>query len=1317
MPPNKRNDAISTKRDIFGRDISYLLSCLPTLEKVKQIDLYSSDAENGYTPLHVSLKNGHLRKAFKLYTMWKDEEEFLSHKYGGNVLNQKDREGLTPIELYNAVLQVRLRRLPKGLSYKTSNSQDLTVEWNETKDTASFNIKSAFKVLPKNGEETKILRENGGSHLLNFGSNVHYQLGTGAKDDRKNLFQLNINQLTNNTELSFTNRIKTSVMTRYHSLLTTSDGRLYVCGNSARGRLGHGATDKPLLTYTEIPLPETTTIRMLATSDSHSILLVDQGKILTWGWNSYRQLGYQSGGKFSEEKSSEGSFGSAPKRVHFFDDKDIKMVACSNVHSCALTTNNMLYIWGLDLGQMGRSKSSHLSPDAEYMGHTGHIVSNPHLLNLSHLKIEQIICTEFATFIRSEGNVLQVLSNHSTRVFRITMPKARTFRDVDVFNHFTPREISSKVMDMKCSNSYGNNLSFRYECGRIGIISSKAASPDMWTKLNNTLPITIAWVPNFQFNNCLDFDVGSKGSIILCTFEGDVLISSKSGSFDKVFSEKLVSGRALSVSCDSSFGSFSIIKNEVNGIPVSLSQDDSVNGFNIYSPLSGNINDGIQDIYQGLGNNKYLFDVEFVTSTSESHICYCHKFLLKSCCTKLMNSLENYGTFITNDGNLLFKVPSSSDRTVLKISVSSDTDPEVPQTMREIVHFLYTDQKPSKQQITISLLGITESSLHGINLTHHLNDLLKYCFEFGSATIKSSRFEEPDTIINLKDGNLYAHSPILAAQSAYFLSFFGSRWYKTANKGYKCINMDHYDRGTFTYILKGLYGVSNDNIFEDFTYNVSSVECLQLLLDLLLASDELLLLNFKTYLESKIINFINSETLIAILMNASYCNATLLLNACCWFLVCNISILFTKDIIPLIKSYFTEEIWNLLESSCINFDDTQSRVPVNRSWYEDSSKNWIKLFEKDIKLFNEEFVGATNNFKPLFDLKKQSGSTKEPERRRSSTTEKARRDLFGKKYEPHTIPLAQIASSTETEGSVESFWSYSEKENNNLLPSNDAEHFTKVTSRTRRKSSGNEVVPIILNKQSLPSEVVFHMPSGASSSKLPSLMSSMDLDFNRIENKTEESTKLTQFKKDSQKQRRKLFRDQLKEDPEKGDNKHIWNHANDSNKSSRKGEATRASRKQTSLPSLLDTDFNSLKKQTKKNKKKGTSAAATVNYTEFVSTGNPGGIRPYITASKGEENEIANVFGNSNPSAVSTLEERLAAQEFEKWFAQESAKVQKKLKKKRGNAKDEMQLVYSSSSNMPEMVDKTAERKPRRKLKGKFPSKHKSNNTNLSNLL
>ncbi|SMN22071.1 similar to Kazachstania africana KAFR_0B03500 hypothetical protein [Maudiozyma saulgeensis] len=1339
MPSKKHNDKYLNRRDIFGRDYSCILSSLRNIEMYDEIDPYSHDLENGYTPLHITLKQNQLKKAFKIYKIWKTEKAFPLNKQYSHILNEKDREGLSPIDLYNLQFQNKIRRYPKQFKYIYPHKpNELFIEWQPTEENLTFESTSSMMTLPKSIEEEKYLKENRGSHILTLGSNTNYQLGTGNKDDRQNFFQMHINQIKDMVFPPSNDKFKEIKMTKYHCIVRTTDDTVFSCGSSTRGRLGNGSTEKPSFNFSKILDFRESGIKSLQTSDNHSVLLDRDGNLFTWGWNAFNQLCYTTTNttvRKHDEKNMDTLNSSIPRKVHFFDDKNVSLIACSPIHTCVLTNDNMLYMWGLNVGQMGSSKLSHISPDAEYMGEFGHIMTKPIVVNLSHLEIEQIVATEFVTFCRCKGNTLVVLSDHNMKTFRISVPHSKNYKEIDTFKHFAHRGIHNEAIDIKCSNPSGNNLCIRFSCGRVGIVSPKNDSINRWAKFSNNLPISLYWNPDRTMHNCLDFDVGSNGGLIVCTYGGEVFMANTfTEKFTKVHSSKLISGRAISVSCDSSFDSFAIIKDECNPIDLPFKGNDVRNNFKQYSPLNHSkripyesitygeyykedqlMNEGTPGtkIFEHIIHNnikQFAYDVEFVNNLEPASSWGCHKLILKRCKT-LLKYLKETGSFNIKDGMLIFKLENKFTDNIWKISVSTSIDSEfVNETLKSVIHMLYTDENPKDQQIARISTHIVENSIHKMDITSTIHDLFDvYSDSDTSMESLNNNLSKTDVIIRLKEDEVcYGHAVVLSSRSMFFNIALNNHFKMDIENEKKCIELPHVSKDLFKPILRYLYGFPFENILDLEVLNKSFSETLNFLFELLMVTDELNLIPLKIYTESILSKYINGSTVVPILLHSVNNNASILQTNCCIFLALHIGILFCKENIELIDDYFDDHIWGRLESQLASFESDDPTLATHFSWYETNDLNWIDTFKCNIAKFNAIFMHGPHQFAPLFDQKpdlissrrrsstRRSSSSNKNAVRRSSVYKESRQSSNGSFSDTSQFPilLKNPWGSTTTLGSE-----------NSSAVEDDPSDFVEVVRKSKRKSvvdkkrKDSESLP---TESPLPSaEILIHPEVSGTGNSLPSLLNTGIIDTKTEKEDTNAKISGT-FKKNTQKQRKKL---QLNSNPiidnESGE-KHVWGKSGINNDAGSKRAQSNGNEK---LPSLFDATVNEIKSAPKRSKRKNIhKEEAKTMYSEFVSTGTGGGIKPYMVSTKQQVNEISSVFGDKSGEVVSSLEEQIAALEFEKWFAQESAKVQKTLKRK-VSAGSDIKILYRDTENMPTLNGTSTGSTSKRKVRGNFRKK------------
>ncbi|KAI8392070.1 Regulator of chromosome condensation (RCC1) repeat profile [Nakaseomyces glabratus] len=1350
MPKSYNENDIWKIRDVFGRDLSYISSCLPSLEDYKQINLNSSDLESGYSPLHVTLRERLLQKSFLLYKRWVDDEKQMSYKIGQHILAQKDREGLTPMDLYNIEFQRALKVKPQLLEYTIDNGNlkpkvifenvnHLDSEGIATTKSCSNNEllrSTSFLEIPQNYSDMAKIRNLGGSHLLTFGSNVNAQLGTGNKDDRQHFHETDYQQLGGDLPLDPKKfSIKEVLMSRYHCLVINSFGEVFTCGNSNRGRLGNGETNTTVSVFTKIATFETG-VRHVSISNHHNLLVDGNGYIYSWGWNQYYQLGYTSSNKQGDSKHTLCK--SSPKRIPYFDNINIKYVACSKVHSCALSQDNKLYLWGLNLGQMGNKKPLHVNLDISHDHNNGYIIESPLVIDLSHLQVEQVLALELVTFIRCSGNTLIVLTDFCMRTFKISTPKPKNPTRIDIFSHYTPKTISADVVDMKCSNKVGNHLFFKYASGRVGYLSLKKENVVSWSKLSNELPISFSWKPNFARNNCTDFAVGYNGDIIICTYGGEIFISRNHAEFERIHSNKLITGRAVKISSDTSLGSVAIIKQDYLFMPAKFLKDTFDFDLAIYSPIYQNVGDtlslgslGLQchvketDSQLFLSSKSNISNLRYSeingSSVNENQIkcssydvilnndrgiieCYSFKSLFSLRCSKFLNAILNDGKFTVN--NELFFTANETANGILQIKTHDLTTSAVYYKISvDLVHFLLTDVKPANQQRSIAILSITDNYAHGTTLR---NALSSYLLGMLTNDTDEKRIKSPgnhllgDTILRLKDKTLIVDSFLLSARSNYFKGLLSNSVFcEKDNDGKYLINLEIYSYKQFDIILKYLYGVD----FSDLHPHYESEDGgLTNFLESLVLADELCLEPLKCYMQVLLSQFIDGNSIIPLFIYSVRSNTEMLCLLCSTFIAIHIGVLFVKDNVQLISQNFDDSHWKILQN---NISYITSEQLNHELWYNNTTDNWRSLFKNDINKFNSKFISPKDKFGPIFDIKdtlEVSSKKTSSDRRRSSTST---RPIKFKNTAMNNI--SDNPHRRQSNGSV----SIAEK----LSASNSSDEdsqFIEVTRKPKRKSVSNiqESQATVPKLHPPKPNILIHRKLSGDEKLLPSLISNEPIVEipNQKKNQSEIGPKKPiSFKKTSQKERIKTTTQADKQKENKTKESAWTNQKQNSSLSNPKDNQTS---KLAALPSLND---SKLQKQDLKPNKKSKKKANNKQSAEFISSGNFAGLTPYLSTVH-KESVTTDTTPSWTASTVSDFKQKVEAQEFEKWFQEESKRVQLELERRGSSHHDELKVLYDSSQNIPGFVIDSNVKKAGRKIKGKFKAKLKNKDENINSI-
>ncbi|XP_028404345.1 probable E3 ubiquitin-protein ligase HERC4 [Dendronephthya gigantea] len=147
----------------------------------------------------------------------------------------------------------------------------------------------------------------------------------------------------------FTSKVVDVACGSQHTVFLTDDGMVYTCGSNDSGQLGHGKVcRKP----ERIDSIETMTIKQVACGQDFTLALSDKGKVLSWGNNRKGQLGH-----------THRDIIHRPRTIKHFSEIRVTQVCCGTHHSLALVEDGRLFSWGdnshgqLGTGQMTPSSS------------------------------------------------------------------------------------------------------------------------------------------------------------------------------------------------------------------------------------------------------------------------------------------------------------------------------------------------------------------------------------------------------------------------------------------------------------------------------------------------------------------------------------------------------------------------------------------------------------------------------------------------------------------------------------------------------------------------------------------------------------------------------------------------------------------------------------------------------------------------------------------------------------------------------------------------------------------------------------------------
>ncbi|RFU73170.1 hypothetical protein TARUN_9088 [Trichoderma arundinaceum] len=499
------------------------------------IDLYVQDPESGWNALHRSLYAGNASIARALLA--KERGDLVNHTPGalnkvGQLIKTKDHEGNSPFDLYNSTIAARSSRHTQAQSLGDDDSD--------------FGDADFDQIPAKIAHGNRYYAE--GDELFIFGSNKNLSLGVGDEDDRqyperimlrrpdqliRRFYEDFLTQKRVDAPLNVTtdldiiptlvhNRplvIQDVVMSKLHSVILTDDpiSNLYVCGVGRGGRLGLG-DENTQFKFTPLHGPFVDKkVRQVALGQNHSMAVVGNGELWTWGLNSDSQLGYMLPPPL---RADEEPMSLIPRQVFGPLKKEIILgVAASSIHSVA-HTGSSLYCWGRNVGQLALMDSDSRSLDLQ---------QTPRKVAASLLSapIEMVAAIDKATTCLLSNHSVWVFTNYGYNLIRFPIPDAILNRNLNASVYSAKSDLSRR--DIRYIASGGETIAAVTARGDLFTmqLSNKGDAGAPLGSTTNPVKIKSAVTqPKCIWDSGKDgvtsVGVGEHGSVIICTESGAV---------------------------------------------------------------------------------------------------------------------------------------------------------------------------------------------------------------------------------------------------------------------------------------------------------------------------------------------------------------------------------------------------------------------------------------------------------------------------------------------------------------------------------------------------------------------------------------------------------------------------------------------------------------------------------------------------------------------------------------------------------------------------------------------------------------------------
>ena len=174
-----------------------------------------------------------------------------------------------------------------------------------------------------------------------------------------------------------------------HSAVVTNNGELFICGSYLHGKLGlEKLTKVNVTTFQPVTAFRKQKVKQVACGDYHTLCLLDDGSVYTWGGSLHKKLGAREGGKDFR----------CPAQVVGLESVNVVKVTCGDFHSVVLSDDGRIFSWGGGGVSFNKGQCGH--------GHNKDVESPEVIQSLDNKNVVDIACGGYHTLALTDSNEL-----------------------------------------------------------------------------------------------------------------------------------------------------------------------------------------------------------------------------------------------------------------------------------------------------------------------------------------------------------------------------------------------------------------------------------------------------------------------------------------------------------------------------------------------------------------------------------------------------------------------------------------------------------------------------------------------------------------------------------------------------------------------------------------------------------------------------------------------------------------------------------------------------------------------------------------------